>query len=497
VRVLLLLLLAGVAFAGEPVRVIVVHTNDLHGQLEPLPPSPVRGVLRNRPAGGFAHLASMVRAARREAADSGARFLLLDAGDIFQGTPVGNETRGDSVVAVMNALAYDAVAVGNHEFDFGIKNLERLVERARFPMLAANMSDVKGVKPYVIVGPPRMPCRVAIIGLITPKTPAMTTPDLRGKVKFADPAKTLRGLLKEIDADVHIVVSHLGAKEDLELAEKFPGLALIVSGHSHTPISRRVGGTLVMQTHARGISLGRVNLELDPKTWHVVRSKGTLLPVDPRAVLADKEIAGLIDKHGRAIAERLRRKVGTLLAPARRRGGLGSSSAGNWMADVTRAVGKADIGFMNKGGIRTDLEAGPVTAGDIYRLMPFDNTVVSMTLTGAQLRALLQRHFGYGGYPALEWSGMKVEAELAKGKGRILSVVVDGKPLVDEKKYRVATNSFLARGGDGFGRFKDGRDRATSGVLLRDALAADLAKQSPLRPPQEQRLRLRRVSEAR
>ena len=137
----LLLVLTAVVLAGEPVTLIVLHTNDLHGQLDPQPASPRRAVLRGKPAGGFAHLATMVRAVRKEAPG---RVLMLDAGDIFQGTPIGNETRGDAVIECMNALAYHAGALGNHEFDFGIPNMLRLVKRADFPVLAANMTGEMG-----------------------------------------------------------------------------------------------------------------------------------------------------------------------------------------------------------------------------------------------------------------------------------------------------------------------------------------------------------------
>ena len=171
-RLLLLLLLGAVALADEPVRLTVLATNDLHGQLDPLPPSPVRSVLRGRPAGGYAHLAALVHAIRRE----GPPVLLLDCGDIFQGTPVGNETRGDAVIDCMNLLGYDAGALGNHEFDYGFRNMARLVQRANFPVLAANVSGARVLKPYVVIGPPRAPCRVAVIGLLTPGTPSITTP---------------------------------------------------------------------------------------------------------------------------------------------------------------------------------------------------------------------------------------------------------------------------------------------------------------------------------
>ncbi|MHC4547558.1 MAG: bifunctional metallophosphatase/5'-nucleotidase [Planctomycetota bacterium] len=490
-RLLLWLLLPATALAGEPVRLVVLHTNDLHGQLAPLPPSPVRPVLRGKPAGGFAHLAAMVRTTRREAADRGAGLLLLDAGDIFQGTPIGNETRGEAVIEAMNALAYDAGTLGNHEFDYGPANMLRLVERARFPILAANMAGAENVKPYVLFGPPKTPCRICVIGLITPATPAITTPGVTRGLTFADPAPVVRSLLKEVDADLFVVVSHLGREDELRLAREVEGLALIVGGHSHTPYVQKVGETLVSQTHARGMSLGRVDLDLDPRGFKILRAEGKLLPVDPGATEPDPRVQAVIEKYGQDLDARLKQVVGRLAAPLRRSRGLVSSPAGNWMADVIRRAGEAQIGFMNKGGIRTDLEAGDVTAGDVYRLMPFDNTVMAMDLTGAELHAILARHLAPGRFPGLEWSGLLVEVEK---NGEIVSVRVGNAPLDETTVYRVATNSFLAAGGDGFTMFRQGRRRARGG-LVRDALAGDLAAQSPLTPPTEQRLRVRRTAQ--
>jgi 2',3'-cyclic-nucleotide 2'-phosphodiesterase (5'-nucleotidase family) len=162
------------------------------------------------------------------------------------------------------------------------------------------------------------------------------------------------------------------------------------------------------------------------------------------------------------------------------------------MTDVIRRAGKADVGITNKGGIRCDLEAGEITAADVYRLMPFGNTVIAMDLQGADLRRLVERSFEHGGYPGLEWSGMVVDAVRQGGKRyRVVAIEVGGKPLDDARTYRVATNSFLARGGDDYGRFKAGRNRTPTGLLLRDALAADLAERSPVEPPTENRLRVR------
>ena len=489
-RLLVLLLLALATWAGDPVRLIVLHTNDLHGQLDPLPPSPIRSVLRGQPAGGFAHLASMVQAARREAADAKASLLLLDGGDIFQGTPIGNETRGESVVEAMNAAAYDAGALGNHEFDYGLKNMLRLVERAKFPILAANVSGAEKLRPYVLFAPPKVPCRIAVIGVITAGTPQVTTPGATKGLKFSDPVPVVRAVLSEVEADLFIVVSHLGRDDEVRLAKEVKGLALIVGGHSHTPYVQKVGDTLLLQTEGQGVTLGRVDLDLDPNGWKVVRAEGKLLPVDPKATVPDPKVQEVVARYAKDLDARLKEVVGHLAAPLRRSRELESSSAGNWIADVLRKAGKADVGFMNKGGIRCDLEEGPVTTGDIYRLMPFDNEVVSMDLTGAELRKILDRHFAAGRFPGLEWSGLFVEVQKEGDGFRIIAVEIEGKPVEATRTYRVATNSFLAAGGDGFDAFRRG-ERPAPSALVREALEAALAAESPLAPPQEQRFRLR------
>jgi len=365
--------------------------------------------------------------------------------------------------------------------------MARLVGRARFPILAANVSGAKVLKPYVVFAPPKTPCRVAVIGLITTSTPYITTPGVTGGLEFADPVPVVRALVKEIDADLFVVTSHLGRDDELRLARAVPELALICGGHSHTPYVRKIGKTLVLQTQGRSITLARADLDLDPDGWRVVRSKGEFLPVDPRAAPPDRRVQEIVDRYGADLATRMKEVVGELAAPLRRARGRVSSSAGNWMADVIRRQGRAEIGFMNKGGIRCDLEAGDVTAGDVYRIMPFDNTVVAMDLTGAEVRAILERNSAEGRRSGLEWSGLVVEIER---DGRLAAVRVGDAPLDDEHTYRVATNSFVAAGGDGFMTFREGRRREI-GPLVRDALAKDLAARSPLTPPAAQRLRIR------
>ena len=219
----------------------------------------------------------------------------------------------------------------------------------------------------------------------------------------------------------------------------------------------------------------------------VLSSVATLPPADPvttnsRLSATDPALKSVIDKHRAVLGTKLREVLGTLTKPARRERGKFSSSAGNWMADVIRSVGKAQIGFTNKGGLRADLEAGEVTLADVYKLMPFENVVISMTLTGVDVRSLVLKHLS--GRHSLEWSGMRARM----GRDRKLQITVAGKPLDDTSTYRVATNSFLAWGGDGFTTFKRGTSRRNSGVLLRDAMADDLRRRGSFAPPTEPRL---------
>ncbi|MDH3591865.1 MAG: bifunctional metallophosphatase/5'-nucleotidase [Planctomycetota bacterium] len=483
----LLLALAAAAVADEPVRLILLHTNDVHGQLRPLPPSPRRGFLRTKPAGGFAHLATMVRNIRKTAKASGAFTLLLDGGDIYQGTPIGNESRGKAVVDAMNALGYDAGALGNHEFDFGRKVLDALIDRATFPFLAANMSGHEKIKPYIVIDKPRAPCKIAIIGLITPATPYITTRTATKGLSFTDPIPVLRALRKEVVADLYVVVSHCGKDDEFKMARNVDGIAAIIGGHSHSPYVVNIEGTVAVQTHTRSLSLGRIDLELDPESFAVRSGAGRQLIVDPGAVPADPAITKIIEHYGKDLDKKLEEVVGTVTGPLRRDRRHRSCSAGNWMADVMRTSGKADIGFMNKGGVRAEIEAGDVTFGDVYRIMPFDNVVTAMDLTGAEVLALLTRHFATRG--ALDWSGLAVDVVPGKKGYRVAAVTVGGVALDPKKTYRVATNSFMAAGGDGYKTFRAGRNRFF-GRLVREALADDLRARSPLTPPAEQRLRV-------
>ena len=233
------------------VLITILHTNDLHGQVVP------RDV-----SGGLARAATLVRRVR----DQMPNVLLLDAGDIIHGTPEDYFSAGRATISAMNAVAYQAATTGNHEYDFGLDTLKAAALFARFPFLAANVRAASGgqwdsVAPCVVFTMDGV--RVAVVGLTTMQTVTLHWPGSIKDIVVEDPMSTAANLVPQLrdESDVLVVLSHLGADLDEELAHKVPGIDFIVGGHSHTCITdwRWVGDTLITQTGAYARLLGRID----------------------------------------------------------------------------------------------------------------------------------------------------------------------------------------------------------------------------------------------
>ncbi len=204
--------------------------------------------------------------------------VLLSAGDMFQGSPVSNQFRGQSVIAVMNYLKFDAMAIGNHEFDWGLDVLHQLAEAAAFPFLSANIQDKHGralplTKPMIILT--RKNLKLAIIGVTTPDTAFTTKPDHVSGLTFREPAKILPQLIREArrsGADLIVLLSHLGLDADQQIAEQISGIDVIVGGHSHTAVTHplRVNETIIVQAGAYGVYLGVLQLTVDLASHRIV-----------------------------------------------------------------------------------------------------------------------------------------------------------------------------------------------------------------------------------
>ena len=503
-RLVLLLSLASCAgsppapqVATGPVHVQLVALNDFHGHLEP-PPGTVQLPDGTVPAGGGAWLAAHVARLRAEEPDT----LVVGAGDLVGASPLASAlTHDEPSIALMDALGLDVSSVGNHEFDEGLDELLRLQRGgcrtdepckgpaypgARFSYLAANVVDRTGhtIFPGTLlkkVGG----ATVGFVGVVLRETPSVVTPSGVAGLTFGDEAEAVNAAvprLREGGADAVVVLIHQGGAQTpgsppgecrgfsgplVDLAQRFRGVDVIVSGHTHQAyVCPELGGALATSAGAFGRFLTRIELELDPVQHRVLSRRATQVPVthaidpDPRAkAVVDQAVAEAAPLAGRRVG---RLAVGLTRAASK----AGESTLGDAIADAhlaaTRKAG-AVIAFTNSGGLRADLPAGDVSYAQIFAAQPFGNTLVTFNLTGAQLVTALEQQW-LGSRPkvlqpsanlAYAWSAAATPgSKVVPG-----SLKVDGHLLAPDARIRVTVNSFLATGGDGFGVFAEGTER--------------------------------------
>jgi 5'-nucleotidase/UDP-sugar diphosphatase len=447
--------------------IVILHTNDLHGAVEPEARS------RGGPgeSGGLVNLVSLVGELRLEDPE---RTLLLDAGDTLQGTYVSNSNQGQVVVAAMNAAGYDAWALGNHEFDWGREVLRARVSQASFPALAANLLDTASgetwdvVEPYAIIPVGR--ANVAILGLAYPDTPTINRPENVAGLAFSAAEAAVRRYLPELEsrADLIVVLSHLGYDGDRALASAVNGIDLIVGGHTHTFLDPPavVNGTIIAQAGTKGQVLGRLELTVDLGTGTVkdYARDSVLIPVTDGVAVVNQEVQVLVDVALDAAKERMDQPIGEAARTLQTRRS-GEFALGNLVVDAMLAswMGEghpADIAMHNNGGIRADLLKGPITFGQLYAVLPFDNQLVALDLTGEQVLRVLE-HSVAERAGNMQVAGMAFRFSMSEPVGqRVLEATVGGQPLDPERVYRVVTIDYLASGGDGQVAFMEGTNVA-------------------------------------
>lgn len=451
---------------GQPAEIRILHLNDFHGFAEPYRPFGSQ-----EPLGGVAYLAARAMELRREKPT-----LLLAAGDMIQGNNWANLSQGESVVELMNAMKFDAMVVGNHEFDFGQEVLKKRISESRFPVLGANVEGLEGLKPYVIKELNGI--KIAVIGIVTEETPVSTHPRNVSGLRFSPPPEVLARLVPELrqKANVIIVLSHIGHAADRSLAENVKGIDVIVGGHSHTKIMKpaRIGSTWIGQAWEHGKALGVMDLTL--KDGKVVAAEGPLEEIKPIPGREDRAIQSLVEKYRQKVDAVLNSPLGEAQIDldgenGRRR----ETNLGNMIADIMRSVSKAEVTIINGGGIRTSIRKGEIRVKDVYSVLPFDNYIVAIKLTGKQIVEALEHGLsgieeGEGRFPQI--SGMTLRYSLAGPKGkRVKEVHLAGIPIDPNQEYSVATNDFLAAGGDGYKAFgeavKSSRDFAVVGGMMK------------------------------
>ncbi len=488
----LLVFLSGNCFASEKpaISLKIIHLNDLHGHVKP---ALDKTASAQSMTGGAAYFGAMVL--REKSADP-AGSILLSAGDMFQGTPISNVFRGKPVTEIMNYLGFDAMTLGNHEFDWGWPELQKIEAQARFPYLAANMgnkdgSALRGITKFIYLE--RKSIKIAVIGIITPETPFSTNPKNVRNFKFQQPEMVLPGLITEVrnsGAKLVIVLSHCGLDRDRAIAERVPRIDIIVGGHSHTAVTPPLiaGKTIIVQAGSWGNYVGVLDLELDAASGRVLKySRDNLKPVIAASDSpADKKIESIVRKYSEKIKEEFSRVVGRTKTDLLRSPDT-ESNLGNLICDAMRREAAAQIAFYNSGGIRSNIFKGKVRLEQAYEALPFDNVLVSMDLTGTRIREILE-HSAAREFGIIQVSGMKVKINAANPKGsRVVEALVNGGKLEPDRTYRVVTNEFLAAGGDRYTSFKQGKNIAY-GDDVRDVFILYLEKNSPVSPRVEGRI---------
>jgi len=451
----------GTAVAQE-VNFKILHTNDTHGRIEE---GPYDGM-------GFAKLSTLVKDYRSEG-----NVLLLDAGDTFHGQTIVNLNEGEAIVDIMNTMGYDAMTLGNHDFNFGQDRVKELEEMLDFPIVAANL-DPALVEPYVIKEIEGL--QIGIFGLATPETSYKTHPKNVENLNFRNPYTVAEEMVEELSGQVDIIIAlaHLGISEgseytSTELAENVSGIDVIIDGHSHDALEEglMVNDTLIAMAGEYDKNLGIVDISVVDGT---IESKTASLYTKEMAedVEPDPEIVSVVDKIKAENEEITSAVVGSTaveLNGEREYVRSGETNLGNLITDAMVAEVDADVAITNGGGIRASIDQGEITMGEIITVLPFGNTTVVKELTGAQLLDAVEH--GLSEYPALEGlfpqiSGMKVIFDGSRPAGeRVIELHVSGEPVDYEATYEVATNDFMAAGGDGYEVFAETETVVEAGGL--------------------------------
>ena len=526
------------AQAPENVNVQILALNDFHGNL--LPP----GNFGTTPAGGVEYLATHIDNLRA----TNPNTVVVSAGDMIGASPLISALFHDEpTIEAFNTIGLDFNAVGNHEFDEGIDELIRMQEGgchpvdgcldgddfagAEFRFLAANVKWKKNNKPifpaYKTVSYNGV--HVAFIGMTLEGTPTIVTPSGIADLNFLDEADTVNALIPELKQkgiEAIVVLLHEGGSQSVasnpstmngctgftgpvvDIVNRLdPEVDMVISGHTHLAYNCNINGRLVTSASSFGRVLTKIDLTLDTATKDITAMSANNLVVTrdvPKAPL----LTALVEEYNALSAPLANRVVGSISADITRTANTaGESALGDVIADAQLdatndpGFGEAVVAFMNPGGIRADLiysqisggeQPGEVTYGEMFTVQPFGNSMVTMTLTGAQIKAVLEQQFNNpspGQNRILQVSnGFTYSWSSSAPIGsKVSNIMLNDAPLDMSASYRVTVNSFLADGGDNFSVLRQGTDRL-GGEVDTDAFEKYFAANSPVSPGPQNRI---------
>jgi 5'-nucleotidase / UDP-sugar diphosphatase len=498
------------------VKLTILHTNDHHG----------RFWKNNDGEYGLAARKTLIDNLRAEVKAAGGHTLLLDGGDVNTGIPESDTQDAEPDFKGMKLIGYDAMALGNHEFDKPLPVLAKQMQWAGFPMISANIyKDGQRVyKPYEMFD--RGGLKIAVMGLTTDDTKKMTDPANTGMLEFRKPADEAAKLVPELRKQAHMVIAatHMGhytdgksgvnAPGDVEMARQVKGMDLIIGGHSQNPVcmleqlgaSRRndayvpgtacrpdvQNGTIIVQAHEWGKFVGRADFEYAGGQLKLVKYE--LLPVNMKRtvkapdgkdikqtytpeIFEDAAMLALLQPFqdkGRAALDVVVGESDGALDGDRARVRSQPTNMGVFIASVMMQKAQADLAIMNSGGIRDSMPAGKLTYKDVLKVQPFGNMLAHVTLNGTELMAYLsaaaKMSAGAGAFPQFAGVNLVIES------GAVKSATIKGAPIDPAKSYRLALNSFQAGGGDGYPKLTDHPGYVNTGFVDADVMREYLSK---------------------
>jgi len=507
----------------KPVTIQFLTVSDWHAQLDPLSVSGVGDV------GGAAVLSAYWQADRAANPNS----LTLTAGDAYGAAPpLSSFFDEESAVKAMNLMGIDVDTFGNHNFDRGTAHLQRMIDLADFPYVSANLKNVdenlRGVKAFEIFEVDGV--KIAVIGVTNPEAPTLVFPGNFGTIEVTNPvvaANKARAAAKQAGAQVFVAITHMGIEGSdpvtgapvgrlIDFANNVGGFDIIFGDHTDAQFSATINNALVVENRSKGLTYSKTNLTVDAENGRVLNRSVQFMTPLSSGVTPDPAIVNLLTPYRSQLAAAFDAKIGVATNVFPRGGNverLREVAIGNLIADSMRLYYGTQIAFTNGGGIRAALPssytpvdrtlrrtsagytAGPpydLVVGDVFTVLPFGNSVVTRSVTGAQLHAILEH--SVGALPSAngrfaQISGFKFSYDVSRVPGsRVVSVTLDdGTPvLADATTYTLATNDFTNAGGDGYTMLADGQ--GTTRDVMANVLLDFIRQRGTITPTIENRI---------